>query len=854
VKVIGNLTKDAIIRAAVSEGLTFTQAAGTPVDFDTVATTSAKIAFDSSNNKVVVAYTDQGDTYEGNAVVGTVDPSNNSISFGTPVAFYSGETGNDYLGITFDSNSNKIVIVYSNVDESNDGYAVVGTVSGTSISFGTPVEWSPNNTTMLDCTFDSSNNKVVITYKDQTNSNYGTAIVGTVSGTSISFGSAVVFNSNNTSYPQATFDTSNNKVVITYRNQSTTHATAIVGTVSGTSISFGSATAWHTSSSTYQSITFDSTNNKVIVVANQSGGYAAVGTVSGTSISFGSVVNFASGSAEYNAAAFDSNTGKVVIVYKQSSTDRPALIVGEVSGTSISFGTAITLQSETTNGNRGVTFDSNAKKIVTVYKDSDDNRGEAVVFQTAGSVASGGTIADGKPVIVNANGTVSTVSQTSVSEDTGTGTVFETGNTAYPSCSYDTVENKTLIVWSDGSSSYEGQAAVATVSGTSISFGSVVTWASGNKPKYMDSVYDVASGKHVIVYEDDNNNDYGTAVVATVSGTSVSFGTPVVFDSQSTEFLGISYDSTAQKVVIAYRDFGTSIEGRAVVGTVSGTSISFGSTVSFTSATADYFSPVYDSANDKTVVFYRDANNSDHGTAKVGTVSGTSISFGSAVVFEAANSTHIRASYDSSAGKTLVVYSDEGDSQKGKGVVGTVSGTSISFGSAATFNGGQSTYMDAIYHPLAKKVFVSYTKNTSSDHKIILPATISGTSVTFGSEVTLLSDQSIYGKAAYDSTSKVLVVVYRGTSNDRGYASVYQAAYDETTLTTENFVGFMDGAALDGTNGEILSSCSIARNQTSLTAGQTYFVLPTGALSTTAGSPSVTAGTAISSTELIVKG
>ena len=42
----------------------------------------------------------------------------------------------------------------------------------------------------------------------------------------------------------------------------------------------------------------------------------------------------------------------------------------------------------------------------------------------------------------------------------------------------------------------------------------------------------------------------------------------------------------------------------------------------------------------------------------------------------------------------------------------------------------------------------------------------------------------------------------------------------------------MKGAALDGTNGEILSSCSIARNQTSLTPGQTYFLSPTdGALS-----------------------
>ncbi len=111
-KVIGNLTKDAIIRAAVSEGLTFTQAVGTPVDVDTVATTSAKITFDSSNNKVVVVYTDQGNSYQGKAVVGTVDPSNNSISFGTPVTFYSGEVGNDFFDVTFDSNSNKVVIVY----------------------------------------------------------------------------------------------------------------------------------------------------------------------------------------------------------------------------------------------------------------------------------------------------------------------------------------------------------------------------------------------------------------------------------------------------------------------------------------------------------------------------------------------------------------------------------------------------------------------------------------------------------------------------------------------------------------------------------------------------------------------
>ena len=94
-----------------------------------------------------------------------------------------------------------------------------------------------------------------------------------------------------------------------------------------------------------------------------------------------------------------------------------------------------------------------------------------------------------------------------------------------------------------------------------------------------------------------------------------------------------------------------------------------------------------------------------------------------------------------------------------------------------------------------------------------------------------------------------------GADSNKGTAAVYTAPGDVPNLTTENFVGFMKGAALDGTNGEILSSCSIARNQTSLTPGQTYFVSPTdGALSTSAGTPSVTAGTAISNTELIVKG
>ena len=58
--------------------------------------------------------------------------------------------------------------------------------------------------------------------------------------------------------------------------------------------------------------------------------------------------------------------------------------------------------------------------------------------------------------------------------------------------------------------------------------------------------------------------------------------------------------------------------------------------------------------------------NSNHGTAIDGTVSGTSISFGSETVFEAASTDGIDVVYDTSNDKTVVLFRDVDDSNKGK--------------------------------------------------------------------------------------------------------------------------------------------------------------------------------------------
>ena len=153
--------------------------------------------FDSSTGKVVIAFSDGTDGQKGKAVVGTVNPSNNSISFGSEVVFQNSEITGDQMDCVFDSSNNKVVIFYTDTNnpstDDRTGTAIVGTVSGTSISFGTKAAFESGHTQYIAATFDSNANKVVVAYRDTDHSARGKAIVGTVSGTGITFGSATDF-------------------------------------------------------------------------------------------------------------------------------------------------------------------------------------------------------------------------------------------------------------------------------------------------------------------------------------------------------------------------------------------------------------------------------------------------------------------------------------------------------------------------------------------------------------------------------------------------------------------------------------------------------------------------------------
>ncbi len=465
-----------------------------------------------------------------------------------------------------------------------------------------------------------------------------------------------------------------------------------------------------------------------------------------------------------------------------------------------------------------------------------------------------GALPNGDPVVVNSDGTVSVVTLDSATQNLSSQQDFSANRVRSPiGVSYDTNSQKVVVAYKLNSDTY-GYAVVGTVSGTSISFGTPVVFNSANS-RHINITYDANAQRHVIAYGDGGNSVRGTAIVGTVSGTSISFGTPVVFDSAGySDGYSSTYDSNAQKVVIVFRDAGGTNKGYSYVGTVSGTSISFGSVGIYTTNSTLYTSATFDSNSNKVVIAYNDNGNSQKGTAVVGTVSGTSISYGTPVVFEAGQTVDIATTFDSTLNKIVVAYKDEGNSNRGTAIVGTVSGTAISFGSSSVFSTNNTEEVNIGYDPVGQKSIITYTNATSSNIGELVPTTISGTSLTFETTITYDSGEVGGSGIVFDSTTNQSVIAYEKEDTNKGASKLFRNAYSISNLTSENYIGLSSNGYPDTAGATIDVKGAINDRQSGLTAGRSYYVQTDGTLTTTAGDPSVFAGTAISATKMIVKG
>jgi hypothetical protein len=329
-----------------------------------------------------------------------------------------------------------------------------------------------------------------------------------------------------------------------------------------------------------------------------------------------------------------------------------------------------------------------------------------------------------------------------------------------------------VVAYADGADSGHGTARVGTVSGTAVTFGAEAEFLSADGAYYVSAAA-LSATQFVVAYADAADAGHGTAKVGTVSGASIAFGAEAEFLSASTNSVSAAALSATQ-FVVAYSDGADAGHGTAKVGTVSGTAITFGAEAEFQSAAGGAGS-VSAAALSATafVVAYRDYGDASHGTAKVGAVSGTSITFGAEAEFLPAAASYVSAAA-LGAGKFVVAYRDEGGSNHGKAKAGAVSGTSITFGGESEFQGvdGNTEYISAAALS-ADEFVVAYSDLTDSGHGTAKVGTVSGAAIAFGAEAEYNTGSTEYNAIVALGAAKFAVAFRDASDSGHGTAKVW---------------------------------------------------------------------------------
>ena len=494
--------------------------------------------------------------------------------------------------------------------------------------------------------------------------------------------------------------------------------------------------------------------------------------------------------------------------------------------------------------------------------------GEIAAGGNVADFVASGTLPDGKAVVLKADGTVEIISEVTVYSSTttkiGTNT-FNSGATYYTNIAFDpNTSGKFVIAYRDSGNSHYGTAIAGTMTGTSLSFGSEVVFMS-DYIGYLGLSFDPnTAGRFVVVYTDDGQAyPKGYAKIGSLSGSSISFGSQAVFSSSQATYISVDCDpNTSDKLVVAYRNHGGNFSGQAKVGTISGTSVSFGSAATFNSGAIEYTSVVFDPNNTgKCIIACRNMTGSNRGEASIGTLSGTSISFGSPVTFNSGDTEVIDVAMDpTSSGRFLITYQDAGNGSYGTVVAGTISGTSLSVGSEVVFKSVATSNIYCAFDQSSSnsvgKHIITYSFSSGGYYAgRAVSGTLSGTSISLGSVLTLNSTDTYYPALASNPNSfGNFVVAYSVGSGNTGKASTLSVTTSTSNLTSTNFLGTSTAAYTNGQTATIALQGGISTNQSGLTAGSTYYVQPAGTLATSAGSPSVEAGKAVNATTLLLKG
>ncbi len=538
----------------------------------------------------------------------------------------------------------------------------------------------------------------------------------------------------------------------------------------------------------------------------------------------------------------------------------PSITVQDITAETVSIGGTLSYEDVSNinsvgiiTANKGINvpdYGMTVTGVVTATSYVGDGSGLSGVESGVSNFVASGTIPNGSTVIINTDGTVGVVTATgSPSPSVGTPVTYNTVDTNEVSSTYDSNSNKVIVAYSDEGNSDYGTAIVGTVSGTSISFGTPVVFKS-SAVSWITATFDSTNNKVAITYLNSVGNNTLTKV-GNVSGTSISFPGSETLVDQANNTSSV-YDSTHDKVVIVYRDFSDNSHGKAISGSYTNDYIGYGNPSTYNTNNTSDTTCTFDSTTGQVIITFK--NSSNQGVSVVGDFSGNTPSYGSLNQHISANVSLIfgptSSAYDPVNQKVVLTYGDGSNSYI---KLGTVSGTSVSFGSPIQYD-STNHKSSVVYDSTSGKVAISWWDNSNARVATSF-GTISGNSMSFTTPVgTGTTTPSDHISSVYDSYNKKIVNSYcfqQGTPM-LGQSFVVDPEYQVTNLTTENYIGLAAETIGSGATGKITTVGGINSGQTGLTTAQTYYVQNIGGIGLTASNPSVVAGTSVSDTEVLV--
>ena len=472
-----------------------------------------------------------------------------------------------------------------------------------------------------------------------------------------------------------------------------------------------------------------------------------------------------------------------------------------------------------------------------------------------------GTLPNGRTVILKANGQVEVAgeSDTPISANVPASSeyTFNAGHTTFSSVAFDPYnEGKFVICYTNNSNGY-GHAIVGTVSGTSLSFGSAHTFHSGYTYENSIAFDPNTSGKFVIGYRDGGSSNAAQAVSGTLSGTSLSFGNPATIHTTGWN-VSIAFDpNTAGKFAIAYTR-GDEGQGDIRICSQSGAALTIGSSYDFVGTGHDPSIAFDPNQTNKILVGY--GSGAYRASLIVATVSGTSVTYGTEsalglIELDIYGSRRNNISFDpNTSGSFVYALADASTSWRPTVVAGTLSVAVITVGTPLLISSSAAYSVYASFDPnTASKVTVVYGGSNAGYAWL---GTVSSNSVS-GSSSQINSGETSNVGLGYDQIAKgkfIASYTDESVNTKLGKTILGQSASSVTTTNVADFVGITAEAITSGATGVVVPQGGVATNLSSLTIGSNYYVQADGTVSTVSTSPAVNIGKAISATSLILKG